>query len=61
MSISFWRGVAVGVAIALAVPAVAQRVVGGNGYLLGWNVVLNGRILCSDPYVWAGTREIECD
>lgn len=61
MTRGFWRGFIVGITVALAVPAVAQRVVGGDGFLMGWDVVLNGRTICSDPYVWVGTREIECN
>jgi hypothetical protein len=37
----------------------------GTGYLYGWEVtlVVNGveYHACDDPYVWAGTREIECE
>ncbi len=38
------------------------RVVGDNGYLIGWDVVdQNSEKLCSDPYIWVATREIECE
>jgi hypothetical protein len=33
----------------------------GNGYLMGWEVTYKGRTICDDPYIWSGTREIECD
>jgi len=40
----------------------AARVVGENGYLIGWDIEdQNGNVLCSDPYVWTSTREIECE
>lgn len=40
----------------------AARVVGENGYLMGWGIEdQDGNTLCSDPYVWTSTREIECE
>ncbi len=33
----------------------------GTGYLMGWEVTYNGRTICDDPYIWSGTREIECN
>lgn len=57
----FLAGLVVGVLAGLVVPAAAQRLVGGEGYLFGWDVLFSGRILCSDPFVWSATREIECD
>lgn len=40
---------------------VDTRVIGGNGYLMGYDVVVNGETICSDPFVWTVTKEIECD
>jgi hypothetical protein len=32
-----------------------------DGFLWGWVVVANGVTMCEEPYVWAITKEIECD
>lgn len=59
---SFLVGVLVGVTLGAATTAaaVAPRLI-GEGYLVGWDVMADGETVCSDPYVWAATREIECD
>jgi hypothetical protein len=54
-------GFVLGVGSALTVSAMAQRIVGRDGYLFGWTVTVDGRELCSDPFIWTATREIECD
>lgn len=30
-------------------------------YLWGWDVVKDGSIICSNPYVWTITKEIDCN
>lgn len=52
-------GFIAGVLFGAAVPA-AAAVIGGSGYLYGWDVVKDGETICYAPYVWSGTREIEC-
>ena len=57
----FISGVAVGVFISAAVPVVAAEMVGGHGYLMGWDVKVKGKKVCSDPWIWTGgLKEIEC-
>jgi hypothetical protein len=57
----FIAGFLAGLATALAISAFAAKMVGNNGYLSGWEVTKDGEEICSDPYVWVSTREIECD
>jgi hypothetical protein len=57
----FVAGFIAGLTTALAISAFAAKMVGGNGYLTGWEITKDGEEICSDPYVWTATREIECD
>lgn len=54
-------GFIAGLFVGLAATTQAASVLGDNGYLLGWTVVRNGEEICSQPFVWKVTREIECD
>lgn len=57
----FIVGVIFGILLGTVASAYAAQMMGENGYLHGWDVVKEGETLCSDPYVWMSTREIECD
>lgn len=50
-----------GVLFGAALPAAAAQIVGGTGYLIGWDVTKDGETICYAPYIWTYTREIECD
>jgi hypothetical protein len=57
----FLAGVIVGLVLGSAITVLAAQVIGSNGYLNGWDVTRGGETICSDPYVYVGSREIECD
>ena len=57
----FLAGVVVGLVLGSAIAVLAAQVVGSNGYLNGWDVTRDGETICSDPYVYVSSREIECD
>lgn len=57
----FGLGLLLGLIAGAVVPAAATQVVGGSGYLMGWTVSLDGDEVCDDPYVYPGSKEIECD
>lgn len=54
-------GLIAGFVLGVAATGHAQRVVGQNGYLVGWEVTMDGGTVCTDPYVHIGSQEIECD
>lgn len=56
----FATGLVLGLCLGTAGTAIAAQIVGGNGYLMGWSVLLGGETVCHDPYIWPATNEIEC-
>ena len=57
----FMTGLILGLMLGTVVPAAAASIVGGTGYLIGWDVIKDGRTICYTPFIWTATREIECD
>ena len=57
----FILGMVAGLLIGASGAAVAAEVVGWSGYLIGWDVMVGSKTICSDPFVWPGIRTIECD
>ncbi len=57
----FLVGFILGITSAVALSSVASQFIGDNGYISGWDVVKDGYVICSDPYIWESTQEIECD
>jgi hypothetical protein len=55
-------GLLFGASVTATALAVAPRIVGGSGYLMGYTVKNDdGDEVCDDPFVWTATKEIECD
>ena len=59
--IKFVAGLCLGLFLGGAMASFAAVIAGDNGYAQGWTVMKEGEEICSDPYVWTGTKEIECD
>lgn len=57
----YFTGFIVGLILGSVTSVFAARLVGGNGYLIGWDVSIDGETVCSDPFIWASTKEIDCD
>ena len=57
----FLVGLAAGLTMGAAGAASAAQLIGRTGYLAGWTVTKGGEELCSMPYVWTASREIECE
>ncbi len=57
----FGIGLLLGLCLGIAATASAAKLVGESGYLMGWDITIDGETVCSDPYVWPGINEIECD
>lgn len=56
----FITGLVLGLLLGAAGAAVAATCV-GQGYAMGWTVTVDGNDICDDPFIWTGTKEIECD
>lgn len=56
----FIVGLTLGIAIGSATTALAAQMVGEDGYLFGYSVLINGDTICYDPWIWTSTQEIEC-
>ena len=57
----FLAGAIFELCLGVAITAAAAQIVGNNGYLMGWDVEINGEVVCRNPYVWVSTKEIDCD
>ena len=57
----FLAGFILGLLVGGTTTAIAAQLVGDTGYLMGWDITKDGETICSDPYVWTATHELECD
>ena len=56
----FIAGVMLGLILGISATGWAAGVY-GDGYLSGWSVTKDNEEVCSDPYVYPASKEIECD
>jgi hypothetical protein len=59
--LKFISRLTLGVILGVSASAVAARVVGDNGTLTGWSVVIQGEEAFSDPEVDMASMEISCE
>jgi hypothetical protein len=57
----FAVGLVLGIILGATAVGYSAVVAGDNGYLLGWSVNKDGEEICSEPYIWTASKEIECD
>jgi hypothetical protein len=57
----FVLGLVTGLALGVSLSAAAAKLVGDNGFLIGWEVTVDGEVVCDSPYIWVSLLEIECD
>lgn len=57
----FFLGLVLGFMLGGSVAAFAAVIAGENGYVLDWSVTKGGEEICSGPFIWTSTKEIECD
>jgi hypothetical protein len=59
----FFGGVLLGVVLGAFLVALGSPLLASSdGYMLGWTVInADGDEVCSDPFIWTATKEIECD
>jgi hypothetical protein len=63
MRVGFAAGLGLGLAAAAAGCALSQtreRFDEGDHYAMSWTVLAGGQVVCTDPFVRPGEREIEC-
>jgi len=57
----FILGFITGLACAITLAVSAAKIVGSDGYMIGWDVNIDGETACSDPWISPSTQEIECE
>lgn len=57
----FMAGVLVGTLISSPVIEAAGAKIVGSGFVYGVEVTIDGEAICSDPYYWEVTKELECE